>query len=125
MCCVWWATARRLLYRYMLTSASRRTLIARSRKRQFAVVVHMLSDRCRYILSTTGVIPLQLHQCLGNSLNLPPSTYHLLRKAVILNTCRLVRTFLQCESDNPHQHTHTNTPSSLTQSTAQNCTLPG
>nr|XP_049697160.1 uncharacterized protein LOC126054692 [Helicoverpa armigera] len=51
------------------------------------------------VLSTTGVIPTQLHQSL-NSLNLPPNTYHLLQKAVILNTCRLVRKFLQCEADN-------------------------
>ncbi|PZC82879.1 hypothetical protein B5X24_HaOG209322 [Helicoverpa armigera] len=55
------------------------------------------------VLSTTGVIPKQLHQSL-QSLSLPPNTYQLLQKAVILNTCRLVRKFLQCETET-HQNT--------------------
>ncbi|KAF9804933.1 hypothetical protein SFRURICE_007836, partial [Spodoptera frugiperda] len=45
------------------------------------------------ILSTTGVIPKTLHNSL-NQLNISPSTYLLLQKAVILNTCRLTRKFL-------------------------------
>ncbi|XP_072939818.1 uncharacterized protein [Epargyreus clarus] len=74
------------------------------------------------VLSTTGVIPKQLHRSLI-SLNLPSNTYHLLQKAVIINTCRLVRKFLQCEADNPHQHINLNIPSSLFQATTQNHSL--
>lgn len=45
------------------------------------------------ILSTTGVIPKSLHNSLS-TLHISPSTYLLLQKAVILNTCRLTRKFL-------------------------------
>lgn len=64
------------------------------------------------VISSTGVIPKQLHQSLS-SLNLPPNTYHLLQKAVILNTCRLVRKFLQCESDNIIQSAHNRVESNI------------
>ncbi|XP_073962028.1 uncharacterized protein [Choristoneura fumiferana] len=45
------------------------------------------------ILSTTGVIPKTLHASL-RALDIHPSAYTLLQKAVILNTCRIVRKFL-------------------------------
>lgn len=45
------------------------------------------------ILSTTGVIPKTLHTGL-KTLNMHPSSYKLLQKATILNTCRIVRKFL-------------------------------
>ena len=45
------------------------------------------------ILSSTGVIPITLHSCL-KQLNLHPLLYIQLQKAVILNTCRIVRKFL-------------------------------
>ncbi|CAK1582479.1 unnamed protein product [Parnassius mnemosyne] len=72
------------------------------------------------VLSTTGVIPKQLQQSL-NSLNLPTNIYHLLQKAAILNTCRLVRKFLQCEPENPDQNTNT-PPFSVQSSTVFNPT---
>ena len=50
------------------------------------------------VVSTTGVIPKQLLNGL-NALNLPKYTYITLQKAAILNTCRIVRKFLQLESD--------------------------
>ena len=46
------------------------------------------------VLSTTGVIPIQLVPSL-RSLGLPDYTYTLLQKASILNTCRIVRKFLE------------------------------
>ncbi|XP_052748657.1 uncharacterized protein LOC128200179 [Galleria mellonella] len=52
------------------------------------------------VLSTTGVIPKQLHHAI-NTLKLPPNIYHQLQKAVILNTCRIVRKFLQIGLDVP------------------------
>ena len=45
------------------------------------------------ILSTTGVIPITLHSSL-QQLNIHPFLYRQLQKAVILNTCRIVRKFL-------------------------------
>lgn len=45
------------------------------------------------IMSSTGVVPKTLHTSL-NTLDLPKSIYMLLQKAVILNTCRIVRKFL-------------------------------
>ncbi|KAL0810285.1 hypothetical protein ABMA28_010444 [Loxostege sticticalis] len=54
------------------------------------------------VLSTTGVIPKQLHQSLS-TLNIPHLTYISLQKAVILNTCRIVRKFLQAHEElQPH-----------------------
>lgn len=44
-------------------------------------------------ISTTGVIPKNLHSSL-RYLNIPPGIYIQLQKAVILNTCRIVRKFL-------------------------------
>ncbi|XP_028158192.1 uncharacterized protein LOC114351251 [Ostrinia furnacalis] len=64
------------------------------------------------VLSTTGVIPKQLHQSL-NTLNLPPLTYISLQKAVILNTCRIVRKFLQTH-DSHNQPTRADTDSTTT-----------
>lgn len=49
------------------------------------------------VLSSTGVIPKQLHHSLS-LLNLPPKSYITMQKAAILNTCRIVRKFLT--SDN-------------------------
>ena len=57
------------------------------------------------VLSTTGIIPNNLHNSL-KELNLPKYTYITLQKAVILNTCRITRKFLQL---NPTHHSHTNT----------------
>jgi hypothetical protein len=48
------------------------------------------------IISSTGVIPHTLHTGL-KVLNMHPLTYQLLQKAVILNTCRIVRKFLSME----------------------------
>ena len=48
------------------------------------------------IISTTGVIPRTLHTSLY-TLNIPSPTYKLLQKAVILNTCRIVKKFLSIE----------------------------
>jgi hypothetical protein len=45
------------------------------------------------VLSTTGTIPNKLRENL-KPLNLRPALYILMHKAVILNTCRIVRTFL-------------------------------
>lgn len=45
------------------------------------------------VISTTGVVPKNLHQSI-KTLDLPPYTYALLQKAAILNTCRIVRKFL-------------------------------
>ncbi|KAL0859464.1 hypothetical protein ABMA27_010634 [Loxostege sticticalis] len=56
------------------------------------------------VLSTTGVIPKQLHQSLI-TLHLPPLTYITLQKAVILNTCRIVRKFLQANEEPTRQQT--------------------
>ncbi|CAG4919909.1 unnamed protein product [Colias eurytheme] len=48
------------------------------------------------IISSTGVIPKTLHASL-KILNLHPLTFILLQKAVILNTCRIVRKFLSID----------------------------
>lgn len=48
------------------------------------------------VLSSTGVIPKQLFQSLA-LLDLPKHTFALLQKAVVLNTCRVVRKFLQTD----------------------------
>ena len=45
------------------------------------------------ILSSTGIIPLTLHTSLA-TIDIHPCTYKLLQKAIILNTCRIVRKFL-------------------------------
>ncbi|CAH2094088.1 unnamed protein product [Euphydryas editha] len=50
------------------------------------------------VISTTGVIPRQLHHSL-KILDIPPKTYLSLQKAAILNTCRIVRKFLQNDTD--------------------------
>ncbi|KAG7301002.1 hypothetical protein JYU34_015366 [Plutella xylostella] len=63
------------------------------------------------VLSTTGVIPKQLHQSL-RSLQLPAYTYITLQKAAILNTCRIVRKFLQ---NDPTQHNNPSLPSTTSQ----------
>lgn len=54
------------------------------------------------VLSTTGVIPKQLDQSL-KALDLPTHTYTILQKAAILNTCRIVRKFLQTDQPSPRQ----------------------
>ncbi|KAG6462064.1 hypothetical protein O3G_MSEX013040 [Manduca sexta] len=46
------------------------------------------------VLSSTGVIPKYLLHSL-NVINLPENTYITMQKAAILNTCRIVRKFLQ------------------------------
>ncbi|KAL0809154.1 hypothetical protein ABMA28_011389 [Loxostege sticticalis] len=46
------------------------------------------------VLSSTGVIPQHLKSSL-NTLDLPNSIYYNMQKATILNTCRIVRRFLQ------------------------------
>lgn len=51
------------------------------------------------VISNTGVIPTTLHNSL-RILNLPKYTFINLQKAAILNTCRIVRKFLQLSSDN-------------------------
>ncbi|XP_063891152.1 uncharacterized protein LOC110374959 [Helicoverpa armigera] len=48
------------------------------------------------VLSTTGVIPNHLHHSL-KLIDLKDSTYILLQKAAILNTCRIVRKFMQLD----------------------------
>jgi hypothetical protein len=45
------------------------------------------------VLSTTGIIPYKLHESL-KLLNLRPGLHILMQKAVIVNTCRIVRKFL-------------------------------
>lgn len=45
------------------------------------------------VLSTTGIIPVSLHHSL-RVLNIKPNLYIEMQKAVILNTCRIVRKFL-------------------------------
>lgn len=45
------------------------------------------------VISTTGIIPKSLHASL-KVLQMPPTTYVLLQKAAILNTCRITRKFL-------------------------------
>lgn len=50
------------------------------------------------VLSTTGVIPIHLHHSL-KILELPPLTYVTMQKAAILNTCRIVRKFLETDPD--------------------------
>ncbi|CAH2094069.1 unnamed protein product [Euphydryas editha] len=50
------------------------------------------------VISTTGVIPRQFHHSL-KILDIPPKTYLSLQKAAILNTCRIVRKFLQNGTD--------------------------
>lgn len=51
------------------------------------------------VISSTGVVPKQLSQAL-KILDLPKFTYITLQKAAILNTCRIVRKFLQINKDN-------------------------
>ena len=48
------------------------------------------------IVSSTGVIPKTLHDSL-KTLDIHPQTYILIQKAVIINTCRLVRKFLSLD----------------------------
>ncbi|XP_063891684.1 uncharacterized protein LOC135117143 [Helicoverpa armigera] len=48
------------------------------------------------VVSTTGVIPNHLHHSL-KLIELKDSTYILLQKAAILNTCRIVRKFMQLD----------------------------
>ncbi|KAL0852393.1 hypothetical protein ABMA28_000587 [Loxostege sticticalis] len=48
------------------------------------------------VLSSTGVIPKHLHRSI-QLLDLPEHTYITMQKAAILNTCRIVRRFLQDE----------------------------
>ncbi|KAL0820165.1 hypothetical protein ABMA28_006098 [Loxostege sticticalis] len=62
------------------------------------------------VLSTTGVIPKQLHQSL-ETIKLPKYTYLEMQKAVILNTCRIVRKFLQSDEDSHNHHSFTQTSS--------------
>jgi len=45
------------------------------------------------VLSTKGIIPNKLHEC-SKLLNLRPALYILGQKAVIFNTCQIVRKFL-------------------------------
>lgn len=45
------------------------------------------------VLSSTGIVPKNLHKHL-DMLQIPTYTIDLLQKAVILNTCRIVRKFL-------------------------------
>ncbi|KAJ0173906.1 hypothetical protein K1T71_010052 [Dendrolimus kikuchii] len=52
------------------------------------------------VLSSTGVIPKLIHQSL-KALDLPANSYHLMQKATILNTCRIVRKFLQGDTNEP------------------------
>ncbi|KAL0870860.1 hypothetical protein ABMA27_004702 [Loxostege sticticalis] len=70
------------------------------------------------VISTTGIIPKQLHQSLS-TLCLSQYTYIQLQKAVVLNTCRIVRKFLQQETQSDTQrissscqHTSTELPAS-------------
>ncbi|CAK1582520.1 unnamed protein product [Parnassius mnemosyne] len=50
------------------------------------------------VVSTTGVIPNHLHHSL-KLIDLKDSTYIILQKAAILNTCRIVRKFMQLEEN--------------------------
>ncbi|CAG4968893.1 unnamed protein product [Colias eurytheme] len=56
------------------------------------------------VISTTGIVPTQLHQAV-KSLDLPKSLFILLQKAVILNTCRITRKFLQTDQFSTTIHT--------------------
>ena len=61
------------------------------------------------VVSTTGVIPNHLHHSL-KLIDLKDSIFITLQKAAILNTCRIVRKFMQIEENeiSPHDsHTHT------------------
>nr|XP_049697654.1 uncharacterized protein LOC110372995 [Helicoverpa armigera] len=58
------------------------------------------------VLSTTGVIPNHLHHSL-KLIDLKDSTYILLQKAAILNTCRIVRKFMQLDEQGITPTTHT------------------
>lgn len=54
------------------------------------------------VLSTTGIIPKHLHNSL-KLLELKESLYITLQKAAILNTCRIVRKFMEIDENvNPH-----------------------
>lgn len=56
------------------------------------------------VLSTTGVIPRHLHKSL-KQIDLNPNIHITLQKAAILNTCRIVRKFLQVsENEIPFLH---------------------
>ena len=50
------------------------------------------------IISSTGVIPLSLHKST-KKLGLPKNIYVELQKAVLLNSCRIVRKFMQVEAE--------------------------
>ncbi|XP_041973432.1 uncharacterized protein LOC121729112 [Aricia agestis] len=65
------------------------------------------------VLSTTGIIPKQLHKSL-DTLQLPPNLTYLMQKAVILNTCRIVRKFLQTDEERTTLHTPQTHPNSHT-----------
>jgi hypothetical protein len=69
------------------------------------------------VLSTTGIIPKQLHQSL-KTLSLAPYIYEILQKAVILNTCRIVRKFLQLPTDTEQINTQTITTSTQSSSSS-------
>jgi hypothetical protein len=69
------------------------------------------------VLSTTGIIPKQLHQSL-ETLSLAPYMYEILQKAVILNTCRIVRNFLQLTTDTEQIKTQTITTSTQASSSS-------
>lgn len=57
------------------------------------------------VLSTTGIIPNHLHHSI-KLIDLPQSTYIMLQKAAILNTCRIVRKFMQIDENiAPHNIT--------------------
>ncbi|XP_064292512.1 uncharacterized protein LOC135310067 [Plodia interpunctella] len=62
------------------------------------------------VLSTTGVIPKHLHNSL-KLLNLKPLTYINMQKAAILNTCRIVRKFMDSTDTDTYNintnYTHT------------------
>ncbi|XP_052748311.1 uncharacterized protein LOC128200110 [Galleria mellonella] len=58
------------------------------------------------VLSTTGVIPKHLHHSL-KEIDLRKTLYTTLQKAVILNTCRIVRKFLQIENETFNNTTET------------------
>lgn len=55
------------------------------------------------IMSTTGLVPKSLHTSLEN-IGLHKNTYIELQKAAILNTCRIVRKFLQIDTDGDILH---------------------
>jgi hypothetical protein len=60
------------------------------------------------VISTTGVVPNQIHNAI-EMLFLPPTSCILMQKAVILNTCRIVRKFLQTDTHALPQHRRTST----------------